>query len=276
LPGGCGQASQRFPRIGKDRKGAELIGVAPLHVDADELHLGVLKQRVRAGGKIGQTRSNADDEIGLTGDFSGTGRARDPKAAKQERRLVPQRPLSRACFADGNPKRFDERLQLLARVGILDAPAGNEQRPLRLGQKGDRLLNSLGVRLASLDLPETLAEKLGGIIVGVRLYVLRKRNRHGACLRRVGQHAHGLGKRGQKLLGAADPVEEPTDRTETVVDARIRRDRVFQLLQHDPLVPGCVIIAGQQQHRQAIDGGGGRAGDHVGCPRPDGRRACQG
>ena len=146
---------------------------------------------------------------------------------------------------------------------------------LGLGEQRDRLADPLGVGRPALDSPASLAEEVGGIIVRMGLDVLRQRDRDGPRLGRVGQHAHRLGQGGQDLLGPRDPVEEPAHRPEAVVDAHVGRDRVLELLQHGPLVPGRVVVGGEQQHRQAVDRGRGRARDHVGRARPDRRRAGQ-
>jgi hypothetical protein len=61
----------------------------------------------------------------------------------------------------------------------------------------------------------------------VRLDVLGQRQHHGAGVDRVGQHAHGRGQRGEELLGSVDPVEEPGDRPERVVDRGVGLDRVL-------------------------------------------------
>jgi hypothetical protein len=73
----------------------------------------------------------------------------------------------------------------------------------------------------------------------------------------------------EQLFGPGDPVEEAADRAERVVDGHVRLQRVLQLLQDRPLVPGRVGVTGQQQHRQAVDGGQRCPGDHVQRARAD-------
>ena len=113
------------------------------------------------------------------------------------------------------------------------------------------------------------AKKCARVVPGVRLHVLRQRQGHRAGLGRVGEHPHRLRQRGEELFGTVDAVEEPAHRAEAVVDADVGRQGVLQLLQHRPLVAGRVVVGGEQQHRHAVDGGGGRAGHHVGGAGPD-------
>ena len=102
--------------------------------------------------------------------------------------------------------------------------------------------------------PDPPGEQLLGPVVRLGLHVLRQREGHGAGLGRVGEHAHRGEQRGRQLFGPVDPVEEPGDRPERVVDRHVVRARVLQLLQHRAGDPGREDVAGQQQHREAVDG----------------------
>ena len=169
-----------------------------------------------------------------------------PMAAQRHRRAFLHRPLAGEGLADGDAQRLGEVLQLAPRLGVMHAAAGDDHRPLGLREQRDRLADPLGIGRPALDPPAALAEEVRGIIVGMCLDVLRQRDRDGARLGRVGQHAHRLRQGGQDLLGAGDPVEEPADRPEAVVDAHVGRDRVLELLEHRPLMPGRVVIGGEQ------------------------------
>ena len=61
----------------------------------------------------------------------------------------------------------------------------------------------------SADHPVPLVEEIGGEVVGVGLDVLGEGQHHGAGLDRVDEGAHRGRERGEQLLGAGDPVEEP-------------------------------------------------------------------
>ena len=117
--------------------------------------------------------------------------------------------------------------------------------------------------------PVPPGQEPGREIVGVGLDVLRQRDHHGTGVNRVGEHPHGGGQRGEQLLGPGNAVEEAADRPERVVDGHVRLQRVLQLLQHRALVPGRVRVTRQQQHRQPVDGGQRRPGDHVQRARAD-------
>ena len=121
-----------------------------------------------------------------------------------------------------------------------------------------------------------LLKEMGGEVAGVGLHVLGQRDRHGARVCRIGKHAHGFRQGGEQLLGPVDPVEEPADRTEAVVDADLGGHRVLELLQHGSLVAGRVVIRRQQEHRKPVDRGRGGAGNHVGGSRSDRGRAGDG
>ncbi len=122
----------------------------------------------------------------------------------------------------------------------------------------------MGIGLPALDSPDALVEELQGIVIGMGLDVLRQREDGRAGLGGIGQHPHGLRQGRQYLLGAGDPVEEPAHRAEAVVDAYIPHAGMFELLEDRALVAGGIVVTRHQQHRQAVDGGSGGAGDHVG------------
>ena len=99
--------------------------------------------------------------------------------------------------------------------------------------------------------------------------------RDGAGLGRRGQHAHRFGQRGQQLLGAIDAIPVPRHRPEAIVDRHVLGLRRLELLQHGRRRAIGEDVAGQQQHRQAIDRRAGGAGHHVGRAGADRRGARQ-
>ena len=107
------------------------------------------------------------------------------------------------------------------------------------------------------------------------LNVLRQRDGYGAGLNRVGQHAHRLGQCSQKLLRPGNAVEEPADRAKAVINTHVSGNRMFELLQDRSLAARGVIVGREQEHGQAVDGCGGRAGDHIGRAGADGGGAGQ-
>ena len=71
------------------------------------------------------------------------------------------------------------------------------------------------------------------------------------------------GQRRRQLLRAVDPVPEPRHRLERV-DADVVDPRVLKLLRRRVRDPGGEEVAGQQQDRDAVDGGERSPGHHVG------------
>ncbi len=129
----------------------------------------------------------------------------------------------------------------------------------------------VGVGQRAADLPVPGFEELDRKVEGVRLDVLRQRDHHRAGVGGAGQHPHRLRQRGEQLLRAGDPVEEPRHRPERVVDGGVGLAGVFELLQHRALVPGGVGVSGQQQQRQPVDRRQTGGGDQVQGARADRR-----
>ncbi len=138
------------------------------------------------------------------------------------------------------------------------------------------LLQHIAVGAVAQDVPDPPAEELDRVVVGFGLHILRQRERHCAGLAGAGEHAQGLGQGGEQLVGPVDAVPVLADRLEAVVDREILALGRLDLLQHRRHIAAGEDVAGQQQHRQAVDGGRGRAGDHIGGARPDGTEAGKG
>ncbi len=173
----------------------------------------------------------------------------------------------------GTPVFSTKACQCRRSLAHQNTAAGHDQRALCGANGFDGTIQRGTIRLAAADEPHALFKKLFRVIVGLGLHVLRQRQRHCAAIGGRGEHAHGFRQRGDQLLGPIDAVPIPRYGFETVVHTRILRRRRFNLLQDRRHIAPRKDVAGQQQHRQAIDGGQRRAGNHVGCARPDGRRA---
>ena len=166
--------------------------------------------------------------------------------------------------------------QCLGGVGVDHAAAGHDH---RLFAGPDHFGGTLQRRLigpVAHDVPDALAEERDRVVVGLGLHVLRQRQRHRAGLGRAGQHTQRLGQGRQQLVGPVDAVPVLADRLEAVVDRHVLALRPLKLLQHRCHVAAGEDVARQEQHRQAVDRGRGRAGDHVGGARPDGADAGKG
>ncbi len=164
----------------------------------------------------------------------------------------------------------------LRRLAVEHAAAGDDHRTLGVADPLGSRLKRCRVRPVARDGPDALGEQLHREVVRFGLHILGQRKGDGAGVRRAGQHAHGFGQRGDDLVRPVDAVPVAADRLEAVVDADVLGMLGFELLQHRGHVAPGEDVAGQEQHRQAVDGGRGRAGDHVGGAGADGRGAREG
>ena len=187
--------------------------------------------------------------------------------------VVRQRPLARLRDRHRDPRGLGQGEQRGLGFRVVHAAAGHDQRPLGRAHQRRGRRDRLGVGAGPGHHVHARIEEVRRVFVRLRLHVLRKREGDRARLRGVGQDAHRLGQRGQELLGPVDAVPVPRDRAEAVVDARVLARRRFELLQDRRGKPVREHVAGKEQHRQAVDGRGGRARHHVRGPGADGRRA---
>lgn len=152
------------------------------------------------------------------------------------------------------------------------SPPADDQRAAGGTDRADRLreLGRVGARTA-YD-PGALGEELVGPVVGLGLDVLGQREGDRARLHRVGEDAHRLEGRRDQGLGAGDAVEVPRHRAQGVVDRHIARVGDLELLEHRVGDAGREDVAGEQEHREVVDGGERGAGDQVGRAGADRRR----
>ena len=117
-------------------------------------------------------------------------------------------------------------------------------------------------------------EEAFGIVVGLGLHVLAERQRHRPAFGRIGQHLHGAVERRDDLLRPRDAVEIARHRPEAVIGRNRAVAEILDLLQHRIGDAIGEDVAGQQQHRQAVDMGQRRGRHHVDRARADrgGRR----
>ncbi len=155
---------------------------------------------------------------------------------------------------------------------MVDAAARDDQRAGGGPDRPDGVGQFRRVGRGAAHPPDAVGEELLRPVVRLRLHVLRQRQGDRAGLRRVGQHTHGLQGGGEQRLGAGDPVEVPGDGPQGVVDRHVGLDGVLQLLEQRVGGVRGEVVAGQEQDRQAVDGGEGGAGDQVGRAGADGRR----
>lgn len=113
-------------------------------------------------------------------------------------------------------------------------------------------------------------------IEGFGLHILRQSQGDCPGVGRAGQHPQSFRQRQQNLLRPVDPVPVAADGFEAVVDREILAMRSLQLLEDRGDITSGEDIAGQEQHRQPVDGRAGGGGDHIGRARANGRGADQG
>ena len=136
--------------------------------------------------------------------------------------------------------------------------------PATISGRSDRANQRGRVRQWPGDVPGPLAKEPGRPVERLGLHVLRQRQGDRAGLRLTGQHAHCLQRGVDQLLGPRDSVPIAGDRPEGVVDRDLLRPACLQLLKNGPDPPGGEHVTGKEEHREPVDRGSRRAGDHVG------------
>ena len=252
------QHLQRRARIGDDAEiGREdAADLRRLDVDVDELAAG----RVfvdRAGVAVGPAVADAEHEVG--GEHRRVAvavRGLQPAHAGHQRMVVGDRAPAHQRRDDRNARDLGELDQQVRRVGVDDAAAGDDQRPLGLVQHGQRLLGLLArhgrlerrKRLVGVDVELDLGE----------LDVDRQVDQHRAGTARAHQ-VERLLQRHRHLVGLHDGDRPFGDRRGDRRDI----DRLEILLGE----PRPRRLAGDAQDRDGIGRGRIEPGDHVGAGR---------
>ena len=268
------QFVEHRPRIADERERAVLAGVDLGDVDRDEPDPVVLERGFRGGGEIAQTGSDHNHEVGVAGQDVGRARAGRTDAAERQRVRIGQRALAGLRLADGNAGRVDELPQRLRRVAVQHAAAGHDHRPRAAADQRRSVAQPFEIGARPGDGPDTRLEQRRGVVVCLRLHVLRQRQRHRAGLRRRGQHAHRFRQRRDDLFRPVDPIPVAGDRLEAVVHREVLRLARLELLQDRCGTAAGEDVAGQQQHRHPVNCRACRTRDHVGGTGTD--RGCAG
>ena len=172
-------------------------------------------------------------------------------------------------FQDGDVAAGGEVGEQVLGAGIEDAAAGDDHRRLRGPDRGDDLGDLDRVGLGAADAPDAGLEEALGVVVGLGLHVLAEGEADRAAVDGVGHRAQRPGERGQEVLGAGEAVEVAGDRLEGVVGRDGAVVEVLDLLEHRVGAAVGEDVAAEEEHRQAVDVGERRGGDHVGGARPD-------
>ena len=275
-PQGGAEVGQARPRVRHQGQGAVLVRVVRGEVEGHEAHAGILELRLGGRGEVAQAGSHRDHEVRPGRDAVRGQGPGDAERAQALRVRVGQRPLAGLGHGHGDARGLGQRAQRVLRFRVPDAAPGDDEGPARLAHEGGGGGQGLGLGTGPPHAPDAPKEKVGGIVVGLGLHVLGEGEGDRARGRGIGQHAHGLGQSGQELLRPVDAVPVAGDGTEAVVDAQVHAVRRLELLQHGRGQAAREDVAGQEEHGQAVDGGGGGSRDHVGGARAHGRRAGEG
>ena len=243
------------------------------HVDVDEANIRVLEGSLRGRGEVAVAGADTDHQIGLAGEPISGGCTGGADGSQAERVVVAQTTATSERLTDWNSCLLRESAQRFGRLAVHHATAGHDQRPLAGSDRLRGASNRRAIGPIARDPPYAPGEQRLGVVVRLRLHVLRQTNRHRAGLGRVGQDAHGRGQCTQQLVGAVDAVPVAADRFEAVVHRDVLGVLGLQLLQDRRDVAPGEDVTRQQQHRQAIDRRGRGTREHVGRAGSNGRGA---
>ena len=181
----------------------------------------------------------------------------------------PVAPLPAWVSTIGNVAPGGEVGEQVLGAGIEHAAAGDDHRRLRGADRGDHLRHLDRVGLGPADAPDPRLEEALRVVVGLGLHVLAEGEADRAAVGRIGHRAQRAGQRGQDVLGPGDAVEVAGDRLEAVVGRDRAVVEVLDLLQHRVGPAVGEDVAADEEHRQPVDVGERRGGDHVGRARAD-------
>ncbi|MOA05459.1 hypothetical protein D3C78_1250580 [compost metagenome] len=133
-----------------------------------------------------------------------------------------------------------------------------------------RALQGVRRRRSSIEHMNPLLEEGRRIIIGLRLNILRQRQRHRPRLSRIGQHPHRVQGGAHKLLRPNNPVPELADRAECIHCRNGIIARHLKLLQHRIGLSAGEVVSRQQQHRNTVDRRGSGSRHHIKGSRPYG------
>ena len=178
--------------------------------------------------------------------------------------------LPRLRLRKGDLKGFAEFFQRRTGFGIADAAAADNHGPLACRDGLHQIVQILPAGGRATDAVDALFKEIVGEIVAFPLRVLGKRHADRPGLSRVCQNPECLRKGGHQLLRAGDPIPEFAHGAQRVIGGNAGAVFLLKLLQHWVRLTHRKSIAGEQQQRNAVDGGAGSGGDHIGRTGADG------
>ncbi len=260
-----------FPGIGDDGERKMLAGIEAGRIDANEPEILLLEHGPGAGGEILQPRADRHHDIGFARQRVGGGRADDAEGSGVHGMRVGHDPPPGNGFDYRNAVLLGKRRQLGAGLRVMDAAAGDDQRPPGVLEHGcgARHLAAIGTGTARLVHPPF--EEALGIVIGFALGVLAERQERRPAIGRIEHRGDRLGQRLEDLLRPRDAVPIAGDGPERIVDGERWIMEVLDLLQDRIGKTAGEHVAGKQEHRQAIGVRDAGCGHHVGGSRTDRR-----
>ena len=183
--------------------------------------------------------------------------------------IVGERRLPGDRLDDGDAMPLGERAHRVGRVGVVNATARDQHRPLGAGDDARGPFHVAGVGTGPSDVVDAWLEEPRWEVVGLGLDVLREREERWPTRRRIEHRGQCLGEGPHDLRRLGDAIPVAGHRLEGVGHGDGRVAEVFDLLEDG--VDDAVLerVAGQQQDRQPVGVGDGRRRHHVGRAWPD-------
>ena len=230
-------------------------------VHVHERHVRIAEGRAAGGREVREAGADPQHQVGLGArpGWPRTSRWRPSRPATAGGRTGarPCRPASRR--RGSRPLSANDR-SAVGGLGVANAAARDDQRPLRGPDQAGRAPQERLVGERARDHPAPLGEELLGELPRLGLHVLRKGDAGRPGLGRIGEDAHRAEERRGKLLGPPDPIPEPAHRPEGVVHRRLGRAR-------DARAAGAPPPAGGWRRRRPA-GAAPAAGSPSRAPRP--------
>ena len=227
-------------------------------------HLEAVVKSVVAG-------SHADHKVGFLRQVVRRLTAGDADAAQIHRMRPLDGGFSRLRLSKRDLEPLRERAERAVRLGITHAAAADQDGFFRCTDGLRGLCHRFARRRAALDPMDALLKEAHGVVVSFALDILRQRDAHRASVGGVSQHPERARHRAHQLIGPVHAVKIPAHRAERVVGGEPQVVRLLDLLQHRVGLAAGVHVAGQEQNRDVVGGGGSCGGHHVGRAGADGR-----
>ena len=151
---------ERRACICRYRQPAELLRVEARDVNVDELHIRILKGRVRGRGEVRPARADADHEVRFARRDVRSGRARDSHGAERAGIVEAHRTLPRHGLGHGNSGGGCERAQRIRGFGVDHAAAGNDERALRRSHEHNDLAEQICIGRGSMNPVHALPKEM--------------------------------------------------------------------------------------------------------------------